>query len=446
MARRKRVGLRHESKSTSERRVPVIPADLASIPADWVVQPSSQRAIPEGEFVAAGAQLNSDLSTCDIILGVKEVPLPELMRRKVYLFFSHVIKGQPYNMPLLQHVLDQESTLIDYECIVDSKNGRLVGFGRQAGQAGTINAFFSMNQRLRSIGGPNPFGICKQAKDYESIQAAKSDLQTVGLGIQSEGLPESLSPFLVVVTGAGNVAKGSFDVLDALPCLKKWSAGEALANIEAKNYDRKSIYLVVLDAGDLYTLQDSSSTLDFSFDAFGANPENYVSTVPKYFPHMTMLINCVFWKPEFPRFLTKSFLRDMWGSPAVTKRNVIIADITCDIEGSVESTIRSTDPSSPCYVYHPEIGTATDGFEGEGIVVMAVDILPTEQPVESSTAFSRALCPLLPALIAADFSADFESLELPDPLKNGVVAHKGKLAPRFEYLGECLTRAKSLYL
>lgn len=429
------VGLRHESKSEHERRVPLVPADLKDVikaPQSLMIQPSGTRCIDIGEFEAIGAKVDADMSACDLIMGIKEVPVDELIANKSYCFFSHVIKGQPYNMPLLKKVMDLKCNLIDYEKMVNDKGQRVVAFGKQAGQCGTLNGFHSLNHRLAALKRTNPFAICKQAKDYPNLTEAKADLAKVGADIAANGLPADLTPFVVGVTGKGNVGSGVFDVMGALGCVKEWTPAEMLANIASGDYDNKTVYQVVMDAGDLYELKENPDASAFTFQAFGEAPEKYTSPVSKFLPHMNMFINAVFWRNEWPKFITQDFMSELWQKGNC--KLLVISDVTCDIEGSVEVTIKSTLPDVPSFVYHPVTKACTDGFEGEGVVVMAVDILPSEQPYESSCAFSGALKPLMGDLLAADFSVPFAELSLPPVWKGACIVYHGELTPDYEYL------------
>eukprot|EP00906_Rhabdomonas_costata_P023048 RCo033180 len=447
--KKKLVGIRRESKSVHERRVPLVPAVVAELrkahPMEFRVQPApGQRIVPPEEFTAAGATVDPDLSSCDFIIGIKEIPKEEIQPDQAYCFFSHVIKGQPYNMPMLKKLMENRCTLVDYEKMVDARGARVIAFGRQAGQAGMINGFHSLNYRLQALGRtPNPFASLKQAKEYSSTTEAKAALAKVGAAVQAEGLPAFLVPMIVGITGAGNVAGGCFDILSALPNLVEWTPAQMKAKLKAKDYDNKHIYKVVFDGGDLYQSKANPDPSKFTFADFNANPKDYVSTIPEYLADLTVFVNAVFWRPEWPMFVTMEHLKQLWVSSRSTLRLLVISDITCDIKGSVECTVRSTLPDMPSYVYNPVTQDTVDGFKGEGIVIMAVDILPTEQPLESSTAFAEKLKELLPAMVLADYSASFEKLDLPPVLKNAVILHRGQLTPNFQYLTQHLAAAEA---
>ena len=180
-------------------------------------------------------------------------------------------------------------------------------------------------------------------------------------------------------------------------------------------------------------------TSDAPFDLrdYYQHPERYAGRFADYLPHLTMLVNCIYWEDKYPRLVTKDDLRGLYADGAQPKLRVI-GDISCDIEGSVEATVKPTDPGAPVYVYDPAQDAAVDGFEGHGPLMMAVEILPTEIPRESSAAFSEALVGMMTGLASADPSGSFEDWALPDPLKRAVILHKGALTERFAYISEFL--------
>lgn len=175
-----KVGVRNEDKSRWERRVPLVPADLIALRdagIDAAVQTSPHRAFGDDEFARAGVPVQPDLGDCKIIIGIKEIPPAKLEAGKVYLFFSHVIKGQPANMPMLQRLMELKATLVDYERIVDEKNRRLIFFGRHAGLAGMVNTLWSLGKRLEVEGIPSAFSRLKQARAYADLSGAREDLE-----------------------------------------------------------------------------------------------------------------------------------------------------------------------------------------------------------------------------------------------------------------------------
>lgn len=427
-------GVRSEDKSQWERRVPLVPQDAAALRlagVDVVVQQSARRAFTEEEFRAAGVPVQEDLEDCGVVIGIKEIPPARLLPGKTYLFFPHVIKGQPANMPMLRRLMDLNATLIDYERIVDEHNRRLIFFGRHAGLAGMINTLWSLGKRLESLGVPSPFGRLKQARSYAELAGAREDLQRVAARIAEEGVPAEIHPLVVGIAGYGNVSGGAQEILDILPT-QSIAPAEVAAVAGDRSVSSKVIYKVVLRESDLVEPLDPGRPFDLA-DYYRRGKTGYRGVCDRYVDHLSLLVNCIYWDDRYPRILTLEDCRRMW-SGGRSPRLIVVGDISCDVNGSVECTVKATDPGNPVYVYEPATGTARDGFEGDGPVVMAVDILPSEIPRESSVDFSRVLAPLLADLSRADLGRPFAELALPPELMRAVIVHQGELTPDYEYL------------
>ena len=211
----KRLGIIKETKNKWERRVALNPkavAELVEKGYEVVVQPSEIRTYKDSDYEAAGAILSDDLSNCDFILGVKEIPLPSLIPGIPHLFFAHVIKGQDYNMPMLQKILDDKITLLDYEKIANDEGRRLVFFGEYAGNAGMIDTLHGLGRRLKEhFGLDTPFLKVKHAYQYNSVKDAIEHLKMIGKEIEANGLPEEITPLNVFLMGYGHVSHGSQD-------------------------------------------------------------------------------------------------------------------------------------------------------------------------------------------------------------------------------------------
>jgi alpha-aminoadipic semialdehyde synthase len=432
------IGLRREDKSEWERRVPITPQDAAELQRDHglqvIAQTSPIRAFTDDELIAAGIPVQEDLSSCSVILGIKEIPKERLDAAKAYVFFAHVIKGQPYNMPMLQRILDLGCTLVDYERVVDEKNRRLIFFGWHAGVAGMIDTLWALGQRLAWEGIANPFAILRQTLGYRDLEEARAALEQVRARIEAEGLPEELAPLTVGVAGYGNVSRGAQEILDLLPTLDV--EPEELGAIAAStDISRHHIYKAVFK--EWHMVEPTSAGHPFELQDYYDHPEKYRGVFEQHIPSLDVLVNAIYWTERYPRLVTKAYLRELFGGQE-TPRLRVIGDISCDVEGAIECTIKSTEPGTPVYVYSPLTGGASDGHEGPGIVIMAVDILPAELPREASTDFSRVLKPFIPAMARCDLSAPFEDCDLPPEIKRAVIAYQGQLTPDYQYIQDFL--------
>ena len=431
------IGIRREDKSRWERRIPVTPEDARELKEEHgvevYVQPSPIRAFSEKEFTQAGATVQENLAPCPVIFAVKEMPLDFFEPGKTYVFFAHVIKGQPYNMPMLQRMLDLGCNLIDYEKVSDEKGRRLIFFGRHAGIAGMIETLWALGQRLDWEGIPTPFSQLRHTYEYKDLAEAKEAISEVGEKLKAEGLPESVTPLICGIAGYGNVARGAWELLDLLP-IEEIEPQEVASFAEGPDYTANVIYKVVFK--EEHTVKPISPEDRFQLQDFYDHPEKYRGKFESYVPYLTLIVNCIYWEKKYPRLITKEYLRHLYGAGKPRLR--VIGDVSCDIEGAIECTVRSTEPDESVFVYHPFTGETTDGYEGEGPVVMAVDILPSELPRDASVDFSGVLREFIPAIARADFSVPFEQLELPPEIKRAVIAYHGELTPDYRYLEQFL--------
>jgi hypothetical protein len=430
------LAVRRETKSPLERRTPVTPDLVArlvkSSGVEVLVQPSARRIFNDKEYVRAGARMADNLADSRVVLGVKEIP-PELFQpNTAYVFFAHVIKGQPYNMPMLAKMLELGCTLIDYEKICDETGKRLIFFGRFAGLAGMIDSLWALGQRLRRTGFPTPLASIEQAFEYDSLHDAKVAIRKAGERIASEGLPEELTPLIIGIAGYGNVASGVREILSELPTreVKPENLGSKFEDPSPHCF-----YQTTFREEDL--VEPTAKAGAFNLQDYYDHPEDYRSVFDPYLPQLTVLMNCNYWDERYPRLVTKKQLRKMWSGDTPPRLRVI-GDLGCDIEGSVECTLKCTEPSDPIYVYDPIEGTISSGVDGAGPVVLAVDILPAELPREASEEFSSTLASFLPALAQADFDVPFSELALPPELLGAVIAHRGELTPDYAYIEEHL--------
>jgi alpha-aminoadipic semialdehyde synthase len=363
-------------------------------------------------------------------MAIKEIPVELLQPGKTYLFFSHTIKGQSHNMPLLRRLLELDCQLIDYERVVDAQNRRLIFFGQHAGLAGMIDTLRALGQRLAWEGKATPLAEVRPTYEYADLAAAQSHLRRLGQRIVEEGWPLELTPLVIGLAGYGNVSRGAQAILDLLP-VREISPAELLSLNQREDLDRNIIYKVVFKEED--TVKPLAEGQPFELAEFFQHPERYRSRFEQYLPHLTVLVNCIYWTPRYPRLLTRETARQLYRGDSPPKLRVV-GDISCDIEGAIEPTLKATEPDAPSFVWQPESDSAVDGVAGTGPVIMAVDNLPCELPVESSTSFGEALLPFIPALAACDFSVDFAECPLPPELKRATIVYHGELTPDYQYL------------
>ncbi len=432
------IGIRREDKNPWERRAPLTPEDAGRLieenDIEIHVQPSAEspkRVFPDHAYENAGAQIRDDLSACDLILGVKEIPVDQLLDERMYMFFSHTIKAQPYNMPMLKAILEKRCTLFDYELIADSENRRLVFFGKYAGLAGMIDTLAALGRRLEAEGIETPFREVKMAHAYDSLAEAKAALLEIGGKINAKGLDERITPLVIGLAGYGNVSIGAQEILDLLPIHE--ISPEELAILRSQNgLSNRHVYKVVFKEEHL--VRPKEEMLEFDLQEYYRSPEKYQSIFDFHTPHLNVLVNCIYWNDRYPRLITKAFLRELFAEGRPHLR--VIGDISCDIEGSIECTVKATTSDAPCYVFHPATATITEGYAGPGPVVMAVDNLPCEIPLEASQYFSASLRGFIAQFGKLDLTAgDFEE-RLPEPLKKAMIVRRGALVAPFEFLKE----------
>ncbi len=422
------IGIRREDKSRWEARAPLTPADVQALVEAGVpvqVQTSPVRRFRDEDYRAAGATIVADLKDSPIIMGVKEIPPRLLESNKTYVFFSHTIKGQPANMPMLRRIVELGCTLIDYERIVDEKGRRLVFFGTFAGLAGMIDTLWALGQRLKLDGIETPFAQVRRAFEYHDVQHAKDEIAAIGRRVARDGLPDAVQPFICGFAGYGNVSQGAQQIFDLLP-VRTLSPGEL-----DRAQPGPHVYKVVFREEHMVEPVQPGTT--FQLQDYYDHPEKYRASFFPYVRHLTALVNCIYWEPKYPRLVTCAQLRELFASRSRPRLRVI-GDITCDIDGSIECTVKATEPGDPVFVYEPRTGQVRDGLAGDGPVILAVDILPCELPVDASTYFGQSLRPLIPALAAADFTRPLAESGLPPTLQRATIVYRGELTPPYKYL------------
>jgi len=430
-----RIGLRKEEKAF-ETRVALIPDQVKSLVdehgIEFVIEPSSQRAFEEKEFEEVGATATPlKGSGVPIVLGIKEMPMDFFEKDVAYIFFSHTIKGQKYNMPMLQHIMNTGSTLIDYERVVDDKGRRLIYFGNWAGMAGISDTFRVLGERLEFEGiKPNPFAGMRTTLELKGLEAVKEEFKLLAKRIQDQGLPEELTPFVVGFAGYGNVSRGAQMLFDLLP--HEEIQPEALQNLESKG---NLLYKCVFKEEDMVDPTDSSKKFELQ-DYYKSGKEGYTGVFHNYVQYLTVIMNCIYWTKKYPRLISKDFIREHWKEESRKLR--AIGDISCDVGGAIEFTLDCTTPAEPAFVYLINEDRIELGVKGDGPVIMAVDNLPCELPREASQSFGETLLDFIPALAKADLKTSFEDLDLPREIKDAIIVYRGELTKNFEYLNQYL--------
>lgn len=425
------IGIRRENKGEFERRAPLSPDQVAQAISQYgirfQVQSSPVRVFADDEYRTAGATIVPELAGCDLIMGVKEIPEEYIQPEQAYLFFSHTIKGQHHNMPMLKKLLKQGGTLMDYEKITDDAGKRLVFFGYHAGLAGMVDSLWMVGQRLKAAGWETPFRHMQQAFHYRDLTHAVDDIQRVGREISHKGLPKALSPFVIGISGYGNVSRGCQFVANNLPV--QTVAPEALADLVATGGDPRKIYITVFEERHMARRLDGK---EFVLPEYFAHPEIHEGTFAQYVPYISLLMNCIYWEPRFPRLITKNLLQELHAAHKL--RMVGIGDISCDIDGSIEITTQATSQKEPLLVYDFKTGQVTESCTNPGLSVLAVDNLPAELPRDATEHFGISLARFLQSLASLPKSAAFAEASYPEALKRATIVWNGELTPAYQYL------------
>lgn len=395
-----KIGILRENKIPIDRRVPILPEQCKEILEKYqnvsiYIQPSDIRCYSNKEYTDLGIPLKEDLSECDILLGIKEVPPHLLIKDKTYLFFSHTIKKQPQNQKLLQTVVQKRIKLIDYECLKDEGGQRIIAFGRFAGIVGAYNAILLYGRKMKLYD-------LKRAYECFDLEELKKELIKV-----------KLPAVKMVITGTGRVGGGAVQVME-------WLNIEKVAPADFLNKSYKTPVYTILSSKDYHKIKYGDAG-NWNSEDFYTNPERYQPDFVKYLKVSDIFIAGAFWNPKAPKLFSN---KDLIQENVVTK---LIADITCDIGGSIPSTIKPTTIYDPAYDYNP----ISEGIEApfsdfSNITVMAIDNLPGELPRDASKDFGRQLLNnVLPHLL----TKDSDSL-----IENATIAKDGKLTEKFSYL------------
>ncbi|RSK50896.1 NAD(P)-dependent oxidoreductase [Hymenobacter rigui] len=393
------IGLIREGKTPPDKRVPLTPKKCTEAEARFpglkiVAQESPIRCFSDQEYRNLGLEVRPGVSDCDILMGVKEVPVAQLIPNKTYLFFSHTVKKQPANRELLRQVLAKNITLIDYELLTNENGERIVAFGRWAGIVGAYNGLLTYGRK---------HGLYELKPAYECVDM--EDMQEEFFKVKR------LPPIKIAVTGTGRVGQGAVEVLDMMG-IRRVSVYDYLY------HDFTEPVYCQLRSSDYNRRRDGRvwDTPDFH-----RNPHEYESTFQNFLPVTNLLIACAYWHPQGPRLFSEHDTRRSHF------RLDTIADVTCDVDGSIPTTKRSSTIQEPAFDYNPTTSELEPAYSRpDNITIMAVDNLPCELPRNASRDFGRQLIDnVLPHLLHEGGDAVIE---------RATIARNGQLTERYQYL------------
>jgi len=394
-----KIGIVRETKTPVDNRVPLSPAQCRQVEDTYpgiqvMVQPSDCRCFSDAAYEKEGIMVKHDLSECDVLMGIKEVMPRDLIPRKTYFFFSHTIKKQKHNKALLQSVLDKQIRLVDYETLTDIRGVRMIGFGRWAGLVGTYTG-------IRAL--------CKRNRLSELLPP--QECHTLN-NMMEQASRCKIPPVRIALTGDGRVAGGSEEMLKAFG-ISKISVEEYLGNRQAD----KPVYVQL--GPDGYNRHRSGKSFDLLH--FFRAPVEYESHFIRFCDKTDILITAAFWDPRAPLLFTADQVSD------TNFRIRVIADITCDINGSLPSSIRTTSFADPYYDFNRKLRKEEPAFSHpDHITVMTIDNLPCGVPAEASEDFGHHLMKNIFPLI---FQGDRDEI-----LARATIAENGRLTERYHYL------------
>ena len=390
-------GIIKERKNPPDRRVVFTPEEASQLlkkypEAEIKVETSDIRVFTDEQYQEKGLNVVEDLSDCDVLFGVKEVPVEALISNKKYFFFSHTIKKQIHNRKLLKAILEKNIDLYDHETIVDKDFRRLIGFGRYAGIVGAYN-------------GIRAFGIKFELFNLPKAETLPNREELI-VRLKRPVLP----PIKIVLTGRGKVGMGAKEILDAMK-IKEVS----VENFLSKKYDGP-VY-VQIDVLDYNKRIDGS---EGKKEDFYQNPEKYTSDFERFTKVADIFMAGHFYGNGAPVILTQEMLQSK-------DNNIrVVADISCDVDGPIASTIKASTIAEPLFGYLPSEHKEVDVFHPGAIVVMSVDNLPCELPKDASEGFGEMF---MEHVIPAFFNGDKDGI-----LQRSKITENGKLTERFKYL------------
>ena len=390
-------GIIKERKNPPDRRVVFTPDELVRLKTEHptveiIVESSDIRIFNDDAYKSLGIEVGKDLSTCDVLFGVKEIPVEALIQNKKYFFFSHTIKKQPYNRKLLKAVLDKNIELYDHETIVDANNKRLIGFGRYAGIVGAYN-------------GIRAFGV-----KYELFSIPKAETLPNKDALINKLRRQVLPPIKIVLTGKGKVGMGAKEILDSMK----------IKEVSIDNYLTKIYNEPVYTHIDILDYNKRINGKASSKEDFYANPKEYISDFERFTKVSDVFMAGHFYGNDAPEILTQKMLH------APDNKIKIVADISCDVNGPIACTIKASTIAEPFFGYLPSDNKEVSYTHPGAIVVMSVDNLPCELPKDASEGFGEMF---MEHVIPAFFNNDKDGI-----LQRAKITENGKLTERFRYL------------
>jgi hypothetical protein len=394
-----KIGIIKEQKTPPDRRVVLTPSTCKQLIINYPnlqikVEPSPHRVFSDDEYRQQGIPVTADLSDCDVLLGVKEVPVAALIPDKKYFFFSHTIKKQPYNRDLLRAILQKNIQLFDHETLVDERGIRLVAFGYYAGLVGTYNGLRTLGLKLGSFELP-------KAETLHDANALKAEFQKI-----------KMPPIKILVTGKGRVGNG----------IKEMLLASGIDEVSAKSFLNKSFPTPVFTQIDVTQYNKRIDSKEATKKDFYKNPHKYQSDFLKFARVADCYIAGHFYGQGAPDFFSMDDIK------SDEFKIQVIADISCDIKTPIPTTLRSSTIADPIYGVHRQTGEETDFNNPQAIAVMAVDNLPCELPRDASEGFSRQFSE---KIIPAFFDNDQNGI-----LARAQMTQNGQLTPRFQYLSD----------
>ncbi|KAG7155794.1 Alpha-aminoadipic semialdehyde synthase-like [Homarus americanus] len=437
------LGIRREDQSVWERRALLGPSQVKQLVKDGVrviVQPSNRRAYP----------MQEDLSEAPVIIGVKQVPIDQLIPNRTYCFFSHTIKAQEANMPLLEAILEKNIRLLDYERMCDEQGQRVVAFGKYAGVAGMINILNGLGLRLLALGHHTPFMHIGPAHNYRNTEMARQSIRDTGYEVSLGMMPKSIGPLTFIFTGTGNVSQGAQEIVQELP--HEYVTVKALKKV-AEHGSTNKVYVCEVSRRDHLVRKDGGK-----YDAveYEEHPERYISVFAhKVAPYASVIINGIYWAVNSPKLLTipdaKYLLQPVYtpwlpasmGSPSLPHRMLAICDVSADPGGSIEFMSECTTIDTPFCLYDANQNKDTNSFKGPGVLVCSIDNMPTQLPREATDFFGSLLLPHMYDILQSDLSKTFEEHSFTHAVGGAIITSGGRLTKNFEYIADLRAQTKA---